>query len=62
MPMWSQHVVVLLIVAGCALFVLWQARSSLLGRCCSKGCRGRTGKDDPDRRIFIPIETLRRRK
>jgi hypothetical protein len=40
----TQNLAVLLIVGGCAAYVLWQAiqafrgRKSKLGSCCAKGC------------------------
>ena len=59
MGLWLQHLLVLLIVAGCAAFVARQMvrtfrlKKSKLGACCAKGCdaggaggagTGRTGE------------------
>ena len=44
MPLWTQHLLVILLVAGCLSLVGWQAfqslrgRKSKLGQCCAKGC------------------------
>ena len=75
MPLWLQHLLVLLIVAGCVSWVVWQGvrtlfgRRSKLGSCCAKGCSPAQDQDAksqqkrPSERIaFIPVEMLTRRR
>jgi hypothetical protein len=73
MPLWLQHLLVLLIVLGCVTFVARQMvrtfrlKKSKLGSCCAKGCDagGATepaAKTQPAERIvFMPVEMLRKR-
>ena len=72
MPLWTQHLLVLLIVAGCVVFVARQLvrtfklKKSKLGSCCAKGCdAGAAGTpakhDDATRVVFMPVEMLRKR-
>jgi hypothetical protein len=75
MPTWLQHLLVLLIVAACVVFVVRQMvrtfalKKSKLGACCAKGCdaAGATkpqagGEKKPTERIvFMPVEMLRKR-
>ena len=68
MPLWLQHTLALLIVAG-ALFVVlrqlvffFRGRKSRLGSCCAKGCTPpQNASDKPERVIFLPVEMLNRR-
>lgn len=74
MPLWLQHLLVLLLVAACAAFVARQMvrtfrmKKSKLGACCAKGCdaaepanaRGDV-KPAAERVIFFPAEMLRKR-
>jgi hypothetical protein len=72
MPLWSQHLLALLLVAGCLAIVGWQTFASLLGRksrigqCCSKGCGTEPTKNAPSTPTqkvhFMPVEMLTRRK
>ena len=69
MPLWLQHTLALLIVAGALLFVLRQLLSFLrgkrsrLGSCCAKGCTPPdTATNKPERVVFLPVEMLGRRK
>lgn len=69
MPLWLQHLLVLLAVAAAAAFVLWQAYRSLVGRrsklgsCCDKGCAEQAPPKQPAERIvFLPVESLTARK
>jgi hypothetical protein len=70
MPIWSQHLLVLLLVAGCLLLVGWQTFQSLLGRksrigsCCAKGCPPVDQKpaQKTERTHFLPADMLVRRK
>ena len=72
MPNWTQHLLVLLIVAACVVFVARQLvrtfrlKKSKLGACCAKGCDAGTkpqaeGKKPPARIVFMPVEMLRKR-
>ncbi|HXE55600.1 MAG TPA: hypothetical protein VN541_21430 [Tepidisphaeraceae bacterium] len=72
MPLWSQHLLVLLAVAGCLAFVVWQAAQSLRGRksklngcgtCNSCGTTPVKSQSPPTNRVaIVPVEMLRRRK
>jgi len=70
MPLWSQHLLVLLLVAGCLLLVGWQTFQSLLGRkskigsCCAKGCdpNAHKAQEKIERKHFLPADMLVRRK
>jgi hypothetical protein len=75
MPMWTQHLLVLLIVAACVAFVARQVvrtfrlKKSKLGACCAKGCDAGSSakpqaegqKPAPERIVFMPVEMLRKR-
>lgn len=71
MPLWLQHLLVLLIVAGCFGFVARQLvrtfrlKKSKLGACCAKGCdvneAGKTLPPAGERIVFMPVELLRKR-
>jgi hypothetical protein len=69
MPLWLQHLLVLLLVAGCIAVVAWQlvntfrGRKSKLGQCCNKGCEASTPTTPPaERTYFIPSDHLARRR
>lgn len=65
-----QHISVLLLVAGCVLWVLrgvWKTlrlRSGGIGKCCERGCStqadlpGRAQTPEKQRVIFVPVENL----
>jgi hypothetical protein len=70
---WLQHLLVLLIVAGCLAVVGWQTlqtlwgRKSRIGSCCAKGCDGhqqppQQAKPQAERVVFLAVEMLTRRK
>jgi hypothetical protein len=75
MPMWLQHLLVVLIVAACVAYVARQMvrtfrlKKSKLGACCAKGCdiagsakpQADGGKPAPERIVFMPVEMLRKR-
>jgi hypothetical protein len=76
MPVWLQHLLVLLIVAVCVAYVGWQMvrtfrlKKSKLGACCAKGCEASAPanpqaeggtKPPPERIVFMPVEMLRKR-
>jgi hypothetical protein len=68
MPPWLQQVLVALLVAGCLAVVLWWAvravrgKSSVLGRCCAKGCPPQSAATKPEggaqRKVFLSAEAL----
>jgi hypothetical protein len=68
--MWSQHLLVVLLVAGCLLVVGWQAFNSLLGRksrigqCCARGCNPQPQPSKPPTQKihFMPVEMLSKRR
>ena len=71
MPIWSQHLLVLLAVMGCVGFIGWQAVLSLRGHksklngcgsCKSCGTPEPAPKATPARVAIIPLETLARRR
>ena len=72
MPLWSQHLLVLLIVAAAAFVVLrngiaaLRGASNRLGSCCAKGCAAALPKPSSapktERIVFVPLESLARRK
>jgi hypothetical protein len=70
MPMWLQHLLVLLIVVACIAFVARQMvrtfrlKKSKLGACCAKGCDASepaTKAQPAQRVVFMPVEMLRKR-
>jgi hypothetical protein len=72
MPIWLQHLLVLLAVMGCISFIVWQGvlalrgRKSKLSSCGScKSCGTETKSAAPaqsPRTAIIPADLLRRRK
>ena len=69
MPLWLQHLLVVLLVAGCVLVVGWQAlqtlwgKKSVIGKCCAKGCPPAAAEPKADQRVhFMPVEMLRKRR
>jgi hypothetical protein len=66
MPLWIQHILVLLVVAGAAIVLLRQGIASVRGRgklgsCCAKGCEAQVApKRDVERIVFVPVESLSR--
>ena len=71
MPLWTQHVVALALVAFALFVVARQAIGTLrlrhgrIGSCCAKGCASGHGDAKPkpagDRIVFLPLESLARR-
>lgn len=72
MPLWLQHLLVLLLVAACVAFVARQMvrtfklKKSKLGACCAKGCDAdgtpdRQKTQPAERVVFMPVEMLRKR-
>ena len=72
MPLWIQHLLVLLVVAAAALVVVRQAVATLrglkggFGSCCAKGCASQapTGSKaaSTERVVFLPVESLYRKR
>ena len=70
MPIGLQNVLVLLIVAACALIVLRQLVRTLrggksrVGQCCAKGCEPspKDANGGSNRVVFLPAEMLRKSK
>lgn len=74
MPLWLQHLLVLLIVVACMAFVARQMvrtlrlKKSKLGSCCAKGCDANGEKQQPtsatprQRVVFFPADMLRKRR
>jgi len=67
----AQNLVVLLTVAICAAFVLWQGIRTLRGRggkvgsCCAKGCEAEQQnkpKSESNRIVFLPADMLKPRR
>ena len=73
MPLWLQHLLVLLIVAACIAFVARQMvrtfrlKKSKLGACCAKGCdagaeagagKAAAAPAAAERVVFFPVELL----
>ena len=72
MPLWLQHLLVLLLVGGCVAWVIWQGlrslrgRASRIGSCCAKGCNPvEPAKSDKpavpasgEKIVFLPVESL----
>jgi hypothetical protein len=70
MPVWTQHLLVLTVV-GFALFVTLRNAVSTLrrgtgkfGSCCAKGCGAAEAARKPTgaRIVFLPVESLKRRR
>ena len=67
MPVWAQHILVLLAVATAAAVLVRQGIATLRGRggkigsCCAKGCASDAGsKAQGERVAFLPVESLTR--
>jgi hypothetical protein len=73
MPLWIQHLLVIIIVGGAFAFVAWHAlrslggKSSRVGSCCTRGCGQHVETKQPesaarDRVVFIPSGSLIKRR
>lgn len=73
MPLWFQHLLVMLLVSACVAYAIWGAvrtlvgKRSHLGSCCARGCgAGQTDAKRSDklqaaqtqRVVFLPAELL----
>jgi hypothetical protein len=71
MPLWLQHLLVLLLVGACASYTLWGVTRTLwgkrsrIGSCCARGCSATqnpaNAKAPGSRVIFLPAEFLGRK-
>ncbi len=72
MPLWVQHVLVVVLVCGCVGVVAQQLvqtfrgrKGTKLGSCCASGCPTATpptsAKPATERVAFLPVEMLGRR-
>ena len=74
MPLWLQHLFILAAVAGATIYVVRQAVATLragkggFGSCCAKGCPPqsqslrRADATPAERIVFLPVESLTRRR
>ena len=68
MPLWTQHILVLALVAAAAFVVIRQVVGALrlkhgkVGSCCTKGCGASQPKPAGERIVFLPVESLKRAK
>jgi hypothetical protein len=70
MPLWTQHLLVLALVAFAAFVVIRQAMGTLrlrhgkLGSCCAKGCGPTAAPPSKasERIVFLPVEALSRKR
>lgn len=69
MSLWLQHILVLALVAFAVFVVIRGAVGTLrlrhgkIGSCCAKGCdAGQPKVQSPERIVFLPVESLRRRR
>lgn len=67
MPVWTQHILAILIVAMAIFALLRQGLATLRGRggklgsCCAEGCNAHANRKPPGERIvFLPVESLTR--
>jgi hypothetical protein len=73
MPLWTQHLLVIVIVVGAFAFVAWHAlrslsgKSSRVGSCCTRGCSQsvepkQRETSSRERVVFIPSDSLIKRR
>ena len=64
MPIWLQHLLVLLLVAACMAVVVGQLvrtfrfKKSKFGACCAKGCDAFEKAKPTERVVFLPSDML----
>ena len=65
MPLWTQHLLVILLITTCIALLARQAyrfyRGRSTGNCCSTGCMPKTEEPKPKEQ-FLPRELLSRRR
>ena len=72
MPLWTQHLLVLALVAFALVVVARQAIGTLrlrhgkIGSCCAKGCASTQADAKPkaagERIVFLPVEMLKSKR
>lgn len=68
MPLWMQHLLVVLLVVLAIIVIVRQAVGTLrlkhgkLGSCCAKGCGQTQKKSQSERIVFLPVESLKRHR
>jgi hypothetical protein len=68
MAEWVQHLLVLLLVAGCVGVVGYQlvntfrGRKSRVGSCCATGCGAGENRAEAPKVVFFPSESLARKR
>jgi len=74
MPLWTQHLLVVVLVGFALFVVVRQAVGTLrmkhgkMGSCCAKGCGSEqpsandSKPTSPERIVFLPVEALKRRR
>ena len=68
MPLWFQHILVLLLVAACGGVIVYNLvqtfrhKPSRLGSCCAKGCPPADPAQGGQKTAFVPLEALARRR
>jgi hypothetical protein len=67
MPLWTQHLLVILLITACAALLLRQAyrfyRGRSTGNCCSTGCAAaKPAAPQQPKTAFLPRELLGRRR
>lgn len=65
MPLWTQHLLVILLITACAAMLVRHAyrfyKGRSTGNCCSTGCMPK--KEEPQaKQQFLPRELLSRRR
>ena len=65
MPLWTQHLLVILLITACLALLVRQAwrfyKGRSIGNCCSTGCMPKQEETKPKEQ-FLPRELLIRRK
>lgn len=65
MPLWTQHLLVILLITACLSLLVRQAyrfyKGRSIGNCCSTGCMPKKEEPKPKEQ-FLPRELLIRRK
>jgi hypothetical protein len=70
MPLWTQHLLVLALVAAATFTVIRGAIGTLrlrhgkIGSCCAKGCASNSAPiaKPTERIVFLPVESLTRKR
>jgi hypothetical protein len=68
MPLWLQHLLVVAIAVAALVVIVRQAIGTLrmrhgkIGSCCAKGCSLADKPRAAERIVFLPVESLTRKK